>query len=85
MVWDVTAEAVVGNALPTFHIAGANMGLFPLYAGATGSSYPDFDPAGFIDAHRRARHHPHLPGAGDDPVHAAVAQGQGRATTARCS
>ena len=50
LVWDVTADAVVGNALPTFHIAGANMGLFPLYAGATGSSYPDFDPAGFIDA-----------------------------------
>ena len=50
LVWDVTADAVVGNALPTFHIAGANMGLFPLFAGATGSSYPDFDPGAFIDA-----------------------------------
>ena len=49
-VWNVAADAVVGNALPSFHIAGANMGLFPLYAGATGASYPDFDPAGFIDA-----------------------------------
>ena len=49
-VWHVDESAVVGNALPTFHIAGANMGLFPLYAGAAGSSYPDFDPAGFIDA-----------------------------------
>ncbi len=49
-VWGVTADAVVANALPTFHIAGANMGLFPLFAGATGSSYPEFDPAGFIDA-----------------------------------
>ncbi len=49
-VWQVGADSVVGNALPTFHIAGANMGLFSLYIGATGSSYPDFDPGGFIEA-----------------------------------
>ena len=49
-VWHVGAEAVVGNPLPTFHIAGTNMALFPLYAGCSGISFPDFDPAGFIDA-----------------------------------
>jgi acyl-CoA synthetase (AMP-forming)/AMP-acid ligase II len=49
-VWKVDEHAVVGNALPTFHIAGANMALFALYSGATGASYPDFDPAGYIDA-----------------------------------
>ena len=49
-VWQVSEGSVVGNALPTFHIAGANMALFALYSGATGSSYPDFDPGGFIDA-----------------------------------
>jgi acyl-CoA synthetase (AMP-forming)/AMP-acid ligase II len=49
-VWKVDENAVVGNALPTFHIAGATMGLFPLYAGAVGASYPDFDPGAFIDA-----------------------------------
>ena len=49
-VWQVGADSVVGNALPTFHIAGANMALFSLYIGATGSSYPDFDPGGFIEA-----------------------------------
>ena len=50
IVWDVSVDAVVANALPTFHIAGVNMALFPFYAGATGSSYPDFDPPAFIDA-----------------------------------
>ena len=49
-VWRVDASSVVGNALPTFHIAGANMALFALYSGATGACYPDFDPAGYIDA-----------------------------------
>ena len=49
-VWGVTDTSVVGNALPTFHIAGANMALFALYSGATGASYPDFDPAAYIDA-----------------------------------
>ena len=49
-VWQVGEGSVVGNALPTFHIAGANMALFALYSGAVGSSYPDFDPGGFIDA-----------------------------------
>ncbi len=49
-VWKVDEHAVVGNALPTFHIAGANMALFSLYSGATGASYPDFDPAGYIQA-----------------------------------
>ena len=49
-VWHVSADAVVGNALPTFHIAGANMALFSLYAGATGASYPDFEPGAYIDA-----------------------------------
>ena len=49
-VWGVTETSVVGNALPTFHIAGANMALFALYSGATGASYPDFDPAAYIDA-----------------------------------
>jgi acyl-CoA synthetase (AMP-forming)/AMP-acid ligase II len=49
-VWQVGEGSVVGNALPTFHIAGANMALFALYSGATGASYPDFDPAAYIAA-----------------------------------
>ena len=49
-VWGVTEASVIGNALPTFHIAGANMALFALYSGATGACYPDFDPAAYIDA-----------------------------------
>ena len=49
-VWKVDEHSVIGNALPTFHIAGANMALFALYSGATGSSYPDFDPGAYIDA-----------------------------------
>jgi long-chain acyl-CoA synthetase len=49
-IWEVDERSVVGNALPTFHIAGANMSLFSLYSGATGSSYPDFDPGGYIEA-----------------------------------
>ena len=49
-VWGVTEASVIGNALPTFHIAGANMALFALYSGATGACYPDFDPAAYIAA-----------------------------------
>ncbi|MDO9284944.1 MAG: long-chain-fatty-acid--CoA ligase [Aquabacterium sp.] len=49
-VWKVDEHSVVGNALPTFHIAGANMALFALYSGATGASYPDFDPGAYIAA-----------------------------------
>ena len=49
-VWQVGSDSVIGNALPTFHIAGANMALFSLYSGAAGSSYPDFDPGAYIDA-----------------------------------
>ncbi|MBL8349082.1 MAG: long-chain-fatty-acid--CoA ligase [Burkholderiaceae bacterium] len=49
-VWGVGEGSVIGNALPTFHIAGANMALFALYSGATGSSYPDFDPGAYIAA-----------------------------------
>jgi len=48
--WGVREGSVIGNSLPTFHIAGANMALFALYSGATGSSYPDFDPGAYIDA-----------------------------------
>ncbi len=49
-VWQMGTHSVIGNALPTFHIASANMALFSLYSGAAGSSYPDFDPGAYIDA-----------------------------------
>lgn len=49
-VWRVDERSVIANALPTFHIAGVNMTLFPLYTGAVCSSYPEFEPAAFIEA-----------------------------------
>jgi len=46
----ITADSVVGNPLPNFHIAGINMLLVTLYTGACGSLYAEFDPAQFIAA-----------------------------------
>jgi acyl-CoA synthetase (AMP-forming)/AMP-acid ligase II len=46
--WHFGADGVLGNPLPTFHIAGMTMLLLSLYTGGTTIAYSDFDAAGFI-------------------------------------
>ena len=41
---------MLGNPLPTFHIAGMTMLLLTLYTGGQTAAYPDFDPTGFIQS-----------------------------------
>ncbi|HSV79834.1 MAG TPA: long-chain-fatty-acid--CoA ligase [Ramlibacter sp.] len=48
--WHFGAGNVLGNPLPTFHVAGMTMLLLTLYTGGATSAYSDFDPAGFIDS-----------------------------------
>jgi acyl-CoA synthetase (AMP-forming)/AMP-acid ligase II len=45
--WQFGGDDVLGNPLPTFHIAGMTMLLLALYTGGQTSAYSDFDPAGF--------------------------------------
>ena len=46
--WQFGQDGVLGNPLPTFHVAGMTMLLLTLYTGGQTSAYSDFDPAGFI-------------------------------------
>lgn len=48
--WHFDSNSVLGNPLPTFHVAGMTMLLLTLYAGGKTVAYADFDPAGFIDS-----------------------------------
>ena len=48
--WNFNEHSVLGNPLPTFHIAGMTMLLLTLYTGGQTAAYPDFDPAGFIQS-----------------------------------
>lgn len=48
--WRFGSEKVLGNPLPTFHVAGMTMLLLTLYTGGVTSAYSDFDPVGFIDS-----------------------------------
>jgi len=48
--WSFGADDVLGNPLPTFHVAGMTMLLLTLYTGGTTIAVSDFDPKGFIDA-----------------------------------
>jgi long-chain acyl-CoA synthetase len=45
--WKVGADAVVGNPLPTFHVAGMTMLLLTMYVGGLTTAYSDFDPDAF--------------------------------------
>ncbi len=53
--WKFDASGVLGNPLPTFHVAGMTMLLLTLYTGGQRAAYSDFDPAVFIDAIARHR------------------------------
>jgi len=46
--WKVDESSVLGNPLPTFHVAGTSMLLLSLYTGAQSSAFSEFDPASFI-------------------------------------
>lgn len=46
--WQFGQDGVLGNPLPTFHVAGMTMLLLTLYTGGQTFAYSDFDPAGFI-------------------------------------
>jgi long-chain acyl-CoA synthetase len=48
--WHFGAHDVLGNPLPTFHVAGMTMLLLTLYTGGMTSAYSEFDPAVFIDS-----------------------------------
>ncbi len=48
--WKFDASGVLGNPLPTFHVAGMTMLLLTLYTGGQTAAYADFDPTTFIDA-----------------------------------
>jgi len=46
--WRFGSENVLGNPLPTFHVAGMTMLLLTLYTGGLTIAHSDFDPAAFI-------------------------------------
>jgi acyl-CoA synthetase (AMP-forming)/AMP-acid ligase II len=46
--WKFGADGVLGNPLPTFHVAGMTMLLLTLYTGGQTSAYSEFDPGAFI-------------------------------------
>jgi acyl-CoA synthetase (AMP-forming)/AMP-acid ligase II len=46
--WRFGSENVLGNPLPTFHVAGMTMLLTTLYAGGLTVAHSDFDPTSFI-------------------------------------
>ncbi|WP_158597980.1 long-chain-fatty-acid--CoA ligase [Noviherbaspirillum saxi] len=48
--WVFQGDSILGNPLPTFHVAGMTMLLLPLYTGGRTVTFPDFDPSGFIDS-----------------------------------
>lgn len=48
--WRFDGDSILGNPLPTFHVAGMTMLLLPLFTGGRTVAYPDFDPSGFIDS-----------------------------------
>jgi len=48
--WKFDHRHVMGNPLPVFHVAGMTMLLLTLYTGGQTSSYPDFDPRGYLAA-----------------------------------
>lgn len=46
--WKFDEHCVLGNPLPTFHVAGMTMLLLTLYTGGQTSAYSDFDPVTLI-------------------------------------
>jgi long-chain acyl-CoA synthetase len=48
--WRFGSGDVLGNPLPTFHVACMTMLLLTLYTGGTTIAFSEFDPAGFIGA-----------------------------------
>lgn len=48
--WQLGADGVLENPLPTFHVAGMTILLLTLYTGGTTSAYSEFDRAVFIDS-----------------------------------
>lgn len=46
--WELTKNAVLGHVLPTFHIAGLLMLVFPVYMGCHCVTFRDFKPAAFL-------------------------------------
>jgi len=53
--WKFDEHCVLGNPLPTFHVAGMTMLLLTLYTGGQTSAYSEFDPAAFIQNIARHR------------------------------
>jgi long-chain acyl-CoA synthetase len=54
-LWGFGPDDVLGNPLPTFHVAGMTMLLLTLYTGGRTVSFPDFEPGAFIAAIGRHR------------------------------
>ena len=48
--WGFGAEGVLGNPLPTFHVAGITLLLLTLYTGGQTIAYSEFDPASFLNS-----------------------------------
>ena len=47
--WGFGESGVLGNPLPTFHVAGMTMLFLTLTTGGQTVAYPEFDPAAFVD------------------------------------
>jgi long-chain acyl-CoA synthetase len=47
--WNFGESGVLGNPLPTFHVAGMTMLFLTIYTGGQTVAYPEFDPDSFID------------------------------------
>ncbi|SFV12391.1 long-chain-fatty-acid--CoA ligase [Pseudoduganella namucuonensis] len=48
--WRFDGACILGNPLPTFHVAGMAMMLLPLFAGGRLVAFPEFDASAFIDS-----------------------------------
>jgi len=48
--WRLDRDSVIGHALPTFHIAGMLLMLFPIYAGCRCVTFREFKPAEYLAA-----------------------------------
>lgn len=48
--WELDRDAVLGHALPTFHIAGLLMLLFPIYVGCRCVTFREFQPDAFLSS-----------------------------------
>lgn len=48
--WRFEGRSILGNPLPTFHVAGMTMLLLPLFTGGQTVAFSEFDPSGFIDS-----------------------------------